>query len=56
LASLIRKPWFEPAEYIACTWAVTFHSTQPALERDGALAAAPVGIGWLFQFTPPSAH
>jgi hypothetical protein len=33
---------------------VTFHSTYVEVEGEDAVAAAPVVVGWLFQFTPDS--
>src|SRR5918999_3269541 len=51
--SLIRKPVLVP-EYIACTWEATFQFTYVALEGEAAVAAVPVVLGWLLQFTPIS--
>ena len=40
--------------YWARTWELTSHVIHPALPGVVALTAAPVVVGWLFQFTPGS--
>src|SRR5918992_3136633 len=39
-----------------CTWAVTLHFIVSEAEGEGAVAAAPILAGWLFQVTPDWVH